>query len=335
MTDDLLPGRRGFLIGAASAGLLSGPAFALARQPRFTVKVASNQGVENSSLQQLMADRGFARALSLDVQIVESKTINGPMDAILAGEADICMVSGFVGVLPAIEQGREMRLVGAAMNLPALAVYTRDTAIRRVEDLAGRTFGVGGMNGLLHVLALALLRKKGVDTSSVKFVNVGSNAQVLEAVAAGKVDAGLSGPAGLTLSSVRVLDGGRLWEAVPEYTYQPAYASVRALKEKPEALARCVAAYTRLYRYMSGPSSKAAYLAARHKAANEPTSAEGESVWNFIRTVQPYALQPGLTPQRVAYLQELNVALGLQKQVLPYDRVVDTAPARGAKTFLT
>src|SRR5438552_4067903 len=86
----------------------------------------------------------------------------------LVAEADICMISGFVGVLLAIEQGKELRLVGAAMLLPALAVYTRNDDIRRVEHLVGRTVGVGATNGLLHILMLALLRKKGIDSSKVE-----------------------------------------------------------------------------------------------------------------------------------------------------------------------
>ena len=340
MSRDLLTGRRRFLAGAAAttAALLTEfPSAAAAReQPaRFTVKVASNQAAENSTLQQLMVDRGFARTLSLDAQIVEGRTISAPMDALLAGDADICMISGFVGILPAIEQGKELRLVGAAMLLPALAVYTRDDTIRRVGDLVGRTVGVGGMNGLLHILMLALLRKKGIDAAQVRFVNAGSNAQVLDAVVAGKVDAGLSGIAGMSgTSTARVLDDGRLWQELPEYTYQPAYASVRALREKPEALARCLAAYTQLYRFLSGPRSKAAYLDARRRATNETSPAEGEAVWNFIQKYQPYALQVGLTPERIAWLQELNVAVGLQSKVLPFEQVVDLAPARSAGKLL-
>ena len=136
----------------------------------------------------------------------------------------------------------------------------------------------------------------------------------------------------------RVLESGRLWLELPEYTYQPSYASVRALKEKPEALARCVAAYTRLFRYLSGPRSRAAYLDARRRAASqgggEISSTEGEAVWNFIQRYQPYALEPGLTPERVVWLQELNVALGIQSRVLRFDQVVDLAPAQGAKRLL-
>jgi NitT/TauT family transport system substrate-binding protein len=191
------------------------------------------------------------------------------------------------------------------------------------------------MNGLLHILMLALLRKKKIDPSQVKFVNAGSNAQVLEAVKAGKVEAGLSGVAGMSgANAARVLDDGRLWQELPEYTYQPAYASVRALREKPEELARCLAAYTMLYRYLSGPNSRAAYLDARRRAANESSSAEGEAVWDFIQKYQPYALEVGLTPQRVAYLQELNVALGMQSKVLPFEQVADLSVAQGAKKLL-
>lgn len=329
------PERRQFLLGAlAATASLAAPWAAVARKP-LSIKVASNQGGENAPLQQLMRDRGFAKALSLDIEIVESKSVSGPMEALLSGDADICMISGYVGILPAIAQGKPLRLVGAAMLLPALAVYSTNDQIRRVEDLRGHTFGVGPVNGLLHTLMLALLRKKGIDPAQVRFVNAGSNAQVLEAVIAGKVDAGLSGVAGMSGSSrAKVVEDGRLWLELPEYTYQPSYASVRALKDKPEALARCVAAYTSLFRYLSGLQSKAAYLDARRQVTGESSSAEGEAVWNFIQRYQPYGAEPGLTPARVSYLQELNVALGIQSRILDFDQVVDLAPARGAKRLL-
>lgn len=299
------------------------------------VRVAGNQGADNATLQQLMLDRGYFQELSLDAQLVESNTVSGPMEAMLAGEADICMISAFVGYLPAIEQGKELRLVGAAMLLPALAVYARSNAIQHVEDLAGRSVGIGPKNGLLHTLMLALLRKKGVDPARVDFVPSGSNAQVFEAVAAGKVDAGLSGIAGMSNpNAARVLEDGKLWQELPEYTYQPAYASVRAIREKPEALARCLAAHTRLFRYLSGPNSRAAYLDARRRAVGEGSVADAEAIWNFTRQYQPYALNVGLSPQRVTYLQEFNVAYGLQSKVLPFERVADMSPAKMAMRLL-
>ncbi len=338
MSQHYSPDRRRFLIGAAAASAsLALPAtlHALARRNTYTVRVASNQGADNATLQQLMVDRKYFRQFSLEAQLVESSTISGPMEAMLTGAADICMISAFVGFLPAIEQGKELRLVGAAMLLPALAVYAKDNVIQSVADLAGKRVGIGPRNGLLHTLMLALLRKKGIDHSSVTFVPSGSNAQVFEAVAAGKVDAGLSGTAGLSNpSAARVLQDGMLWQELPEYTYQPAYASVRAIRENPEAVARCLAAYTSLFRYISSPNSKAAYLDARRRAAGEDSVAEGEAIWNFIQRYQPYALDVGVSPQRVAYLQELNAAFGLQSKVLPFEQVADMGPAQRAMKLL-
>ncbi|WP_439571521.1 ABC transporter substrate-binding protein [Sphingomonas sp.] len=331
MTDNLMIGRRGFLAGAAaSAWLVGGPVLAGGR--RYAIRVASNQGSENATLQQMIVDLNLFDRFSLDAVIVDGRTISAPMEALLADQADVCMISGFVGVLPAIEAGKELRLIGAAMEKPALALYSMDVA--RVEDLAGRTIGIGATKGLLHILTVALLRKKGVDPASVEFVNVGSNAQVMEAVLSGTVDAGLSGIAGVSDSRARVVAGGELWRELPDYTYQTAYASLRAIRDNPEAVARCLAAYSGLFRYLSSPSSKLAYLEARRKAAGQSDPAEAEAVWNFIQKHQPYGRSPGLSIKRVDYLQSLNVEVGLQAKGLPFDAVAAMGPALRARQLL-
>jgi NitT/TauT family transport system substrate-binding protein len=342
-------GRRAFL----GTMLASGPALVMARLPRglsgsatVPVRVASNQGIENAALQQMLADLGLVRQFGLDLSMVESRSISGPTEALLAGEADVCMISGFVGVLPAIEQGKELRLIGAAMERPALALYAGAPGIERVADLAGRTVGIGGEKGLLHILTLALLARKKVDAAGIRFVNCGSNAQVFQAVASGKVDAGLSGIAGMSAlgaGKVRVVRDGLLWNELPDYTYQPAYASVRALRDRPDAVARCLAAYTRLYATLQSGRSEAAYLAARRRAASTlglggkaggGADGEGAEIWRFVNRVRPYAVRPGLTPAQVATLQRLNVAVGLQTRVLPYEAVADPRPAMEARRLL-
>lgn len=42
-----------------------------------------------------------------------------------------------------------------------------------------------------------------------------------------------------------------------------------------------------------------------------------------------------LTPERINYLQQLNVALGIQKAVLPLDRVADMSLARDAAKLVS
>lgn len=329
--------RRQLIIGAAAGATLTAhvAGFAAhARPARHSIRVASNQGIENAALQQLLADRSYARRFALDVQMAEARTISAPMEMLQAGTADICMISAFAGLLPAIEQGSAVRLIGAAMLLPALALYTADPAITQVRHVAGRKIGIGGLNGLLHILTLALLGKRNIDRSAVTFINCGSNAQVLEAVSAGKVDAGLSGIAGNANPSVHMVTDGRLWRELPEYTYQPAYASCRALRDKPEAVARCMAAYTSVFRFISGPNSRKAYIDARQKAGGEASSVEGDTIWKFIRAEQPYALHPGISPSRIDYLQRLNLSVGTQKTMMSLDKVADNRPAMAAARLL-
>jgi NitT/TauT family transport system substrate-binding protein len=332
-------GRRHFLFGAgalATTALIARPSLVMA-QAAHKIRVGSNLAAENAATQQFLTDSPFLKQLALDVELVARNAVNGPLEAMTKDEADMAMTSGFVGWLPAIEKGAEVRMVGATMKLPSLAIFVKaDSPIRTSKDLVGKVFGIGPNNGLLHVLMVAYLRKKGIDPAQVKFTNAGSNAQVFEAVLAGKVEAGLSAIAGLGNPKARALDDGKLWVDLPEYTYQPAYASVKAIKDNPEGVARCLAAYAKLFNYMQSGDSKAAYVEARKKAAKEPSTAEAEAVWDFAQKVKPYSADPtgGLTPERVKYLQELNVSMGVQKTVLPFEKVVDTAPGLAAKKLM-
>lgn len=323
--------RRTFVIGTAAA-TLSGRLFAQPSSAPLPIRIASNQGTENAALQQLMTERGFARRLGLEIALVESGAIEGPIEALEAGRADVCMISAYAGVLPAIEAGKPVRLIGSAMQLPALAVCSANDSLRTVRDLAGRRIGIGETDGLLHLVMLALLRHHGMPSTAAEFVTVGSSEQVFRAVAAGAVDAGPCGVAALSDRRIHILNGGALWDALPEFTYQFAYASTAALATRSDAIARCLAAYTLLFRFVSSPRSRAAYLEARQAVGGD--MAEGQAVWDFIQHVRPYAPMPGLSPAHVAYLQRLNVRVGLQRQVVPFDRVANLAPAAAAKRML-
>ena len=325
-------GRREVLLGTAATMLCGGIARA-DRLEAVAIRVASNQGVENGALQQLMVDRGFARQLGLDISIIESKDIAGPANALEAGTADLCMISAYAGVLPAIEAGQPLKLIGSAMRLPALAVCSADPSLRNVRDLSGRVIGIGEQHGLLHLVMLALLNRHGLAPDDVRFVTVGSNAQVFRAVLSGKVDAGPCGVADLADAHAHVLQGGELWRALPDFPYQLAYASNNALRLRGEAVSRCLAAYTLLFRFLSQPGSREPYLAARETVGGDRS--EGEQIWQFVQRVRPYPRDPGLSAAHIGWLQALNVSTGLQHRVMPFDQIADLAPAVAARRLLS
>ena len=327
---DLIKRRRFLQVSAALAGAAAvGRAKAADPVP---VRVVSNGGVENTTLLELLERRGFLREAGVAQTLV---TVNAPpatLEALVSDKADVCIVSGFNGLLPAIEKGAPAKVVGAALQSPALAVYASKPDIRTIADLKGRTIGIGPDLGLLHVAVIALMKQKGVDPASVRFVNVGSNADVYRDVKAGKVDAGPSDVSNIQDaegSGLQVLSDGKMWMELKSYPYQLAYASDRALRDNREGVVRALAAYGKLFRFMSSASSFDAYAEAR-KAAGGAGEASARAAWNYVQSAQPYAGTPETTRERLDFLQNLHLSLGIQKAVLPIEKIADLTVARDA-----
>jgi NitT/TauT family transport system substrate-binding protein len=327
--------RRSFLLGsgAAFAGGALWPAWA---NDAIEVRVVANGGVENRTLLELMRRQGFLVSLGVEQALVVVDSPSATLEAVMADRADACIISGFNGLLRAIEKEAPVKVIGAALQSPALAVYTSRPEIRAVADLADRSVGIGPNFGLLHVTMIALLRAKGVDPAKIRFVNVGSNAEVYQAIKIGKVEAGPSDVSNLADaegSGLRVLADGKMWGELADYPYQLAYASDRAIRDNRDGLVRTLAAYGKLFRFLSSATSWDAYAEAR-TVAGGGTEANARAAWNYIQTVQPYAGSP-LAPQaHLDYLQALYVSLGLQKSVLPIERIADPSLARDAMRLM-
>jgi ABC-type nitrate/sulfonate/bicarbonate transport system substrate-binding protein len=334
--------RRALLLSAAALTTTMcsrrqpGPAL---RSPttQMPVNIVNTAGTFAATVQQLMKDRRYLEDLGLRPNFISVADGSKVIGALVSGDADICTASGFSPVLPAIERGGHLKVIAGSEVLLLHLVYSCRPEIRRVKDLEGRTVGTGPVGALLHSIMVALLRKHGVDPRKVKFVNVGSSADVFRSVVAKVVDAGPSeldyqGEEGRY--AVHGLVDGNFWDNLQEYTNQASYASERALAERRDVLVRTLAAYARLYRFISSPVSKDAYLAARATALNKDEPTEALAQWNFFQQHQSFALDLMLSEQRIRYMQELNVSLGVQKAVMPFERIADMSLARDAITLL-
>jgi ABC-type nitrate/sulfonate/bicarbonate transport system substrate-binding protein len=185
---------------------------------------------------------------------------------------------------------------------------------------------------------IALLKKKGVDPSGVRFVNIGSSADVFRAIVAKTVDAG---PAQadifnqLAKYKVHMLEEGTFTRDLPEYTWQASFAMDRVIADKRDLLVRVLAAYGKAYRFVqSDPASKEAFIRARWQALGgasfDTVAAEATGQWQFVQDNKPYALDLRISPERVEYMQRLNVDVGAQRNILPYEQVTDMSLAADA-----
>jgi NitT/TauT family transport system substrate-binding protein len=315
-------------LGLAAAGLA---APYIARGTSSQIRIVSNPGLENATLNALMDEMGYFRQFGVNALIVEIPGSTGPFDAIATGAADLCMVSGYNLVLSRIAQGANVKIVGAGMKKCALTVFARPEGIRTLADLKGKTVAVGPAQGLLHSLMLQLMKEKGIDAAQVNFVNKGSNDECHEAVVKGEVDACCSSISHLNdHDGLVVLNDANLWQALPKCIFQTAYASGSAVRDKHEQMVAVMAAYGALYEYLMSPTSRDAFFAARRHAHKKFDKGSAQAIWDFNETQRPYSKDLSLTSDDIGYLQDMYVGLGTLKQKQPFAAVADMSAANAA-----
>jgi len=301
------------------------------------VRVISTQGTVSLTLEALMNTKGYFRDLGLSAHILSIASGTNVIGALLQQDADICIFAGFSQLIAAIEKGADLKILAGASVMGQQALFSKNPAIQHVKDLEGHTIGVGAVGAQLYQVAAALLKKKGVDLAKVQFVNIGSSANVFRAVVTGIVDAG-DGEADvlgiLDRVGVHMLQDGDYAVELPEYTWQASFASSATIRAKRETLVRTLTGYCKAYRYAQSPVSQddfvKAQLEALKPADREDAASRAVSQWKYLQTRKPYAENLELSEQRVNYMQQLNIELGVQKKMLPYDQLIDASLAREA-----
>jgi len=319
----------GLLGLGVAAGTIVAPYVARAAATRLTI--VSNPGLENATLNALMEQQGYFRKFGVDARIVEAPGNAGPFDAIVAGAADVCMASGYDGVLSRIAQGAKVKIVGAGMKKCALTVFARPGSIETLADLRGKTVAVGPTFGLLHVLMLQLMKERKLDASQVRFVDRGSNEQCYEAVVKGEADACCASISHLNdRRGLRVLSDANLWRALPRVTFQTAYASDSALSDKHDAMVGMMAAYGALYEYLMSPPAHDAFFEARKRAHKQFDGASAQAVWDFNQIQRPYSRDISITDEDLGYLQDMYLDFGNLGRKQSLVEVADMSAAKAA-----
>jgi ABC-type nitrate/sulfonate/bicarbonate transport system substrate-binding protein len=283
---------------------------------------------------ELMKSQGFLERFGVNPH--KTYVTNGAAAArlVLSGECDAAMQVGFGPALSAIVRGEPLRVLGGSNLLTVHAVYSQQPDIRALKDLEGRTVGVGPLGALTHQLIYAALLKHGVDPARVRFVPMGSSSTIFKAMLAGEVEAGFGETDVFDNQAryrVHALEGGVLWRELPEFPNQASFASQTALREKRDPLVRILAAHVLLYRCLHSPDSWDAYAAAWTAALPEGADLEeARGQWQFYQDFHPYAEDLRLPENQVRYMQDLNVAMGLQDRILPYEAVTDMSLAAEA-----
>jgi ABC-type nitrate/sulfonate/bicarbonate transport system substrate-binding protein len=297
------------------------------------VHLATTAGL-NLTMSQLLRQQKFLEQYDLQPDVVAMADGSKILGGIYSGSIDVSPMSGFGQIFPAVERGADIKLINAATLIPMLALFSGKPNVRTLRDLAGKVVGTGALGSLDHQLTVTLLRKYGVDANTVRFVSIGSNTDIFKGVMAGTVDAG-TGPAAFvedaeSVYNVHPLQSGNMSVELREFTYQAGWTSKRVIDIKRDTLVRVLAAYVKLFRFVEQPAAQDAFLSARRSIFPNSPEREHLAEWKFLQTFKPFSLDLMLSPERIRYMQQINLDFGIQKEMLPFERVVDMSLAQDA-----
>jgi ABC-type nitrate/sulfonate/bicarbonate transport system substrate-binding protein len=297
------------------------------------IHIVESGGTHEQVTLELLRRRGHLERMG--VSATRTLVTNGgeAADLVVTGKADVAMQVGFGPALAAMVSGAPLRVIAGANLLTVHAVYSKDPTIRRLKDLVGRRVGVGRLGALTHQLIYAALLKHGVDPAAVNFVPMGNSASIFKALLAGEVEAGFGETEVFDHQAhygVHALEDAVLWNELPDFPNQASYATLEAIHTKREALVRTLAAYALLYRDLHDPAMAGAYAEAFVAGLPEAGAEEGRVQWRFYQQHHPFADDLMLSEAKLRYMQQLNLAMGLQDAILPYESLADMSLAREA-----
>ncbi len=137
---------------------------------------------------------GYYEDEGLDVEMTYNNSNPDNIQALLQDKADL-VSAGATAVLNYIDQGSDIVIIGGQMSegasLYALPERADEFAELNEETLAGKRVGVTRLN-TGDIAFRKMLKDRGVDVSKIEFVELDSQATVVEAVKKGEVDLGIA-----------------------------------------------------------------------------------------------------------------------------------------------
>jgi NitT/TauT family transport system substrate-binding protein len=224
-------------------------------------------------------EKGYYRENNIDVDAVFTRGGGENVQAVVSGDAQIGLGTGTVAVISAFVRKAPIKIAGAEITGMDTFWYVQsNTAIRKLEDLAGKkvAFSRPGSSSHMAVLAIAdQLKAKGLKPSEA--VSLGGYPEAYIGMRTGQADAGWS-VAPFQLDRVekgelRVVVKGEEITAMKELTARVHFINTEFAAKNPEAVRGFFRAQQRALDYMFEHKEDTAKIWIRRAEMKIPESA--------------------------------------------------------------
>ena len=141
----------------------------------------------------LAEDARLFEKYGLDAKIVSARGAV-PVQALVSGSVEFGAFSGS-SAIAAVLAGSDIVLVAAKGNFAVMSFWVRrDSPIKSLADLRGKTIGVTRAGSATHMIARLALKSAGLNEREVKFLHHGGLPESFASLDKGIVDAAMGSP---------------------------------------------------------------------------------------------------------------------------------------------
>src|SRR3989442_653708 len=175
-----------------SAAVLLGAAFLPASAGAAETVTVGTVGQASANLWPVFIgiNKGFFAAEDLKVDVVYVQSSAQLVQQITAGSLDICMSTGLVDPLRAIQMGASIAVVRVEVQAPPYALLAKAN-IKSLKELKGKVISLGGPKDITRIYVERMLEPNGVKPGEFDMVFAGATVARASSLLAGAVDAAI------------------------------------------------------------------------------------------------------------------------------------------------
>jgi NitT/TauT family transport system substrate-binding protein len=201
-------------------------------------------------------ERGFFKESGIDVDVVFTKGGGENVQAVVSGDAQVGLSTGFFAVLSAFAKGAPVKIVASEITgMDTFWYALGNSPIRKFEDLAGKKVAYSLPGSSTHMAVLAIvdqLKAKGLKPGEP--VSLGGIPDTFTGTKTGQTDAGWSvAPFFLDRvekGEIRIVVKGSEIIALNDLTMRVHFANADFARKQPEALKGFLRAHQKAVDFM-------------------------------------------------------------------------------------
>lgn len=311
---------RWIALATSAAFVLAGTAGASA-QDRKPWRHGIIEAKSNSGILFMLDKGGFAARQGLKLQVMQVKTDQIGLKALLAGELD-SYEGGPGGAILAAARGADVKVIGCHWLTVPHGIFVHND-ITSVAQLKGKSIAVSSPGTMPEMLARGALDKNGVPAAEVKLASLGGDLDRYKALLARVVEGAVVSAEYTPVAAkdgLKLLVSGR--EALPNFLRICLHASAKTISERGDDAVRFLAAEMQALRYALGHKEETVRLA-RELTGAKPDDPRPAYIFDLAVETKAVAPELPIPLDRLAWLQDQLVASGNLNKAGDIAKLVD------------